>query len=265
MPHRSNYINSEKRRTSDKRSNECSTCNLPCEQVFLEQNISYERSTIRITTTITNISGRDLRFPLVLVSSILGNKVLTANGMAAGTTRKITQTYNVTKSDVMDGFISNVSFVARGVPTSNGSYTPGERISPVQSEKIVNEFIVWIDAYITRSDPYSDGTVTITVTNIKPANVIDLVVNIDDIWENAGSPVKLESGSEYFIIDSNKRLTLKEGVIIPVGKTYTAVVYLVFKKTCQTCQTGADCLMNYYVANTSYSVNKAIEVQPTPP
>lgn len=247
------------------KNNKCSTmCNLPCEQLFLEQNVSYTMNAIRITSTITNISGRNIRGPLILVSSLTGNKLLTTNGIAAGETRKITQTYNITKSNVMDDFFGNVSFIARGVPAPDGSYTPAERMSPVKSEKIVNEFIVLANAYVTRSDPYSDGIVTIKVTKVKPGKLIELIVYIRDIWENEGSPVRLESGNEYFMIDNNKNLILIPGVDLELGTEYTAAVYLVFKKSCQKTTAGSSCLMNYFSKNEQRQNTKTMIVE-TPP
>lgn len=231
-------------------------CNMSCEKVFLETSASYEESNIRVTSIVTNISGQDIKSPLILVSSLLGNKVLTSKGIQAGETQKITQTYNVTTSDFLDSFVSNVSFIAKGVMTPEGKYKPGERMSPVKSEKIANDFIVVVRAIINPIDSSYNVKVLIDVTNVKPSQVTELIIYTREISANAN--VELESGGDYFIIDKDKNLTLKSGVNLEFGVTYKASINILLNPVCQT---GANCWMKYFSKNTTHQNTKKVNVR----
>lgn len=73
---------------------------------MLQHNIKLSNDgTARLTFIITNISGRRIRSPIMLISSLLGYFVFTNGGIEAGETKKITELIKYKQRK-----LSNVSF-----------------------------------------------------------------------------------------------------------------------------------------------------------
>lgn len=110
-------------------------CNRVCEQLFLENYIVLRTDgTALLNFIIINISGRTVKGPIVLVSSLIGTFLLNETEIKSGETIKLNLFYQITGEDRASGHIISTSFLALGT-YSNLKYSPGKRISPVINEK----------------------------------------------------------------------------------------------------------------------------------
>lgn len=230
-----------------------SRCSAICEQIHLEQLVSpYSASRIGqqliYTYHVTNVSGKKIPKPVVISSSLLGTIFVTDRGLESGETITIKRNYLVQDEDLQNNIISNVAFVAYGVPAGRpGGYNPGERISPVVTAQVfVN--VPRLDVSGNVNIGISEGTYGIGLNlNLKNEGSVDIIKFTMDIGHlfNGCAPVLNGNPSDAFeIVDGV--LTLKSGFEIVVGQKYNGI--LIEGYLCSSCCVGCSekqCIFDY--------------------
>ena len=112
-----------------------SSCNIPCEQINLvvemfPKIITYNDKNINISYISTNTTSQTISSPIILVSSLLGNILLTATGLSPGQSISINKNYSISNMSFPSNTITDVSYIAYAnvIP---GGYSPGDRLSKV--------------------------------------------------------------------------------------------------------------------------------------
>ena len=207
-----------------------SQCNLPCERIFLQHNISVpSNGTATLTFIATNTSGKNIRSPIMLVSSLLGVFVFSHDGIEAGQTKKLTKIYTVQSGDYQRKSISNVSFLARAVPTGTpNTFTAGSRLSSV-----VKEQIAFPDNLISVNAVISTGPIlTLTISNLIRDRIDTFNTDLSSIIA-PGSSLVIQPGGNgpiFDVIGSN--LFLRSGQTIGPERKVSVILALQYTYAC---------------------------------
>lgn len=227
-------------------------CNLPCERLYLQHNITVaDDGTARLTFIATNISGRRITSPIMLVSSLLGYFVFANGGMEAGETKKVTRTYKIQSDEYQQRKLSNVSFLARAVPVENINlrarvvptqdttvYTPGARLSPIVKQEAVVTDRGLIDIAAGIHNTYINYS-------IMPFSTLDsFSTDLSPIIQ-PGTSVQIDPSRDpgYFTI-SGTSLILKPGVKLPLSTSVPVNVSVLITYN-NKCPIGSACALNY--------------------
>lgn len=223
-------------------TNNNSVCNLPCERLFLQHNITLaDDGMADLSFIATNVSGRRIRGPVLLVSSLLGNLMFAPEGFESGETKKLSKIYKIQVEDYQQKYVSNVSFLAVGVPTSvPNQYTPGERLSSPVNERLATSTILDVNGKISVNGDQT--TLTVNLQSWSQNNIISFATNLDRIIRSGSTPV-IQSGGDIFSI-SGSTLTLKQGQIIPPRGFKSVTVLIDYNNRCE-----ISCILQYNVGD----------------
>ena len=205
--------------------------------------------TVRLTFVATNVSGRKLRSPIMLVSSLLGNFVFANAGLEAGETKKLSKIYTIKRDDFDDKFLSNVSFLARAVPTATpGVYTPGTRLSPASKQEVTfTTYLLSIKSFI------SGNILNLDIDNTTPSKIDFFNTDISSIITPGSTPT-IQSGidSDLFVMNGSV-LSLRQGSILGPYKSVFVKVLISHSNVCQpVCQLNFTAGSDALVHNGSY-------------
>lgn len=191
-------------------------------QIFLEQIVNLEQVNrvgheIIYVLKATNISGLDIKRPLVISSSLLGTKLLSIGEFNSGETIVLKESIILTDDYLVDPIISSVAFVAYGIETLViGNYNPGLKISNV----VVSNTRVILPQLDISGKVESSPDYTKIFLKIKNNGILvvdKFILNIPG-WIS-----KLESNNIFELFDN--LLRLKSGLILQPDHEYNIIFY----------------------------------------
>jgi len=201
-----------------------SSCNIPCEQVNLvvemfPKIITYNDKNINISYISTNTTSQSISSPIILVSSLLGNIILTTTGLSPGQSISINKSYSISNMSFPSNTITDVSYIAYGniIP---GGYSPGDRLSKVITTTSTFQSSPSDGPTITSSGEIIDGgdgvyIMSMSFINTSNTNIIGLnvplsgIVNISDgvsIIRNPNNLFQLNNTTGSLVLAPNQSL-----------------------------------------------------------
>ena len=239
-----------------------SMCNIPCEQVNLvvemyPRVIMASDRDVTMTFVATNTGSQNITSPVVIVSSLLGNILLSRTGLNAGQSVTVNRTHNIYNVPFPSHSVTNVSYVAYGnqIP---GGYSPGERLSKIvttssdfQSSPTGGVSINSSGDIIDPGDGVSIITMSFVVTSGSSVNSI--TVSLSGILDSSQGVTIIRNPNNMFQI-TNTNLTLAPGSsTLNPGSRYVVVLEGVLIETTPYCDEQS-CVLTYS-ASSSTSTN----------
>ena len=239
-----------------------SMCNIPCEQVNLvvemyPKIIMVPDHDVTMTFVATNTGSQDITEPVVLVSSMLGNILLSRTGLNAGQSVTVSRTHNISNIPFPSHSVTNVSYVAYGTQIPGG-YSPGDRLSKVittssdfQSSPTGGVAINSSGEIIDPGDGISIVTMSFVVTSGSSVNSIS--VSLSGILDSSQGVTIIRNPNNMFQIANNNLTLAPGGPTLNPGSRYVVVLEGVLIETSPYCDSQS-CVLTY-TASSSTSTN----------
>ena len=210
-----------------------SMCNIPCEQVNLVADIYPRmiRSTDQnatLTFVATNTGSQAINQPVILVSSLLGNILLSGSGLNPGETKTLSRPYSISNIPLPSNSLTNVSYVAYGMSIPGG-YAPGERLSKIITSASDLHSSPTGGVSINSSGEIIDGgsgvsiiTMSFTVTTGSPVTTIN--VPLSGILDTSQGVTIIRNPNNMFQIINYNLVLSSNGQTLNPGVRYVVVL-----------------------------------------
>jgi hypothetical protein len=195
------------------------SCYIPCEQINLVVEVypkilTSNDQNITLSFIATNVTSQTISQPIIIVSSLLGNILLSSNGISPGQTITISRNYSLSNMGFPSNTVTDISYVAYGT-TIPGGYAPGDRLSKVITTTSNFQSSPTGGPTINSSGEIIDGgngiyIISMSFTNTSNNSITGLNVPLNGVLNTANNISIIRNPNNLFQL-SNNNLVLASG------------------------------------------------------